>query len=313
MIKNTEGYRFGFNGKENDNEIKGTGNQQDYGMRIYDPRLGRFLSIDPLTDKYPNLTPYQFASNRCIDGVDWDGLEYRKSPGIFHHYSSGWDINPSQLPEFYKNLGVTNKAQLEKQVTNTRQKLGNMNTDNYKSVTEGRDAGENLAEKGLNMLVQFTPEVKALNEVESQGEELRGANWVFNRAEQQGLIPSEFKTDNQFANDVVNFLYDGSLPQGEGPKGDIYKSIISDLGKEIYENRKKVIQGTYSGQYIDKKKEIIVPTPSGLDNYRNNDVYKPRIIDTGKKTPLTDRLKQFFNLKSGCTNCPVIKKTPGSV
>ena len=40
-------YRYGFNGKENDNDAKGTGNQQDYGMRIYDPRLGRFLSVDP--------------------------------------------------------------------------------------------------------------------------------------------------------------------------------------------------------------------------------------------------------------------------
>jgi hypothetical protein len=35
-------YKYGFNGKENDNEVKGEGNQQDYGMRIYDPRLGRF-------------------------------------------------------------------------------------------------------------------------------------------------------------------------------------------------------------------------------------------------------------------------------
>ncbi|MBS1735236.1 MAG: hypothetical protein JSS98_01355, partial [Bacteroidetes bacterium] len=34
-------YRYGFNGKENDNEVKGEGNQQDYGMRFYDPRLGR--------------------------------------------------------------------------------------------------------------------------------------------------------------------------------------------------------------------------------------------------------------------------------
>ena len=69
-------YRYGFNGKENDNEVKGTGNQQDYGMRIYDPRLGRFLSVDPLTRYYPHLTPYQFASNRPIDGVDLDGLEH---------------------------------------------------------------------------------------------------------------------------------------------------------------------------------------------------------------------------------------------
>ena len=69
-------YRYGFNGKENDNEVKGTGNQQDYGFRIYDPRLGRFLSVDPLTPSYPMLTPYQFASNRPIDGIDLDGLEY---------------------------------------------------------------------------------------------------------------------------------------------------------------------------------------------------------------------------------------------
>jgi RHS repeat-associated protein len=73
----TSKYRYGFNGKENDNDVKGIeGSQQDYGMRIYDPRLGRFLSVDPITDEYPELTPYQFASNRPIDGIDLDGLEW---------------------------------------------------------------------------------------------------------------------------------------------------------------------------------------------------------------------------------------------
>jgi RHS repeat-associated protein len=71
-------YRYGFNGKENDSEVKGDGNQYDYGFRIYDPRVGRFLSVDPLIKKYPELTTYQFASNRPIDGVDLDGLEYVK-------------------------------------------------------------------------------------------------------------------------------------------------------------------------------------------------------------------------------------------
>lgn len=70
-------YRYGFNGKENDNEVKGTGNQQDYGMRIYDPRVGKFLSEDPLTSKYPSWTPYTFAMDRPIDGIDLDGLEWQ--------------------------------------------------------------------------------------------------------------------------------------------------------------------------------------------------------------------------------------------
>ena len=73
-IVNTK-YRYGFNGKENDNEAKGEGNQQDYGNRIYDPRLVRFLSVDPITQKYPELTPYQFASNTPIQAIDLDGLE----------------------------------------------------------------------------------------------------------------------------------------------------------------------------------------------------------------------------------------------
>ena len=68
-------YRYGFNGKENDNEVKGEGNQQDYGMRIYDPRLGKFLSVDPLTKSYPFYTPYQYAGNTPMQATDKDGGE----------------------------------------------------------------------------------------------------------------------------------------------------------------------------------------------------------------------------------------------
>jgi len=68
-----EQYRYGFNGKEQDSENAG---DYDYGFRIYDARLARFLSVDPLINKYPMLTPYQFASNCPISGVDQDGLEY---------------------------------------------------------------------------------------------------------------------------------------------------------------------------------------------------------------------------------------------
>jgi RHS repeat-associated protein len=68
-------YRFHFNGKETDNEVYGEGNVYDYGFRIYNPRLGKFLSVDPLTSSYPWLTPYQFSSNDPIRNIDIDGLE----------------------------------------------------------------------------------------------------------------------------------------------------------------------------------------------------------------------------------------------
>ncbi len=68
-------HRFSFNGKESDSEVKGEGNQQDYGFRIYDPRKAKFLSVDPLTKDYPWYTPYQFAGNKPIKFTDLDGLE----------------------------------------------------------------------------------------------------------------------------------------------------------------------------------------------------------------------------------------------
>ncbi len=67
-------YRYGFNGKENDRDW-GTKWIQDYGFRLYNPSIGKFLSVDPLTASYPFYTPYQFAGNKPIAAVDLDGLE----------------------------------------------------------------------------------------------------------------------------------------------------------------------------------------------------------------------------------------------
>jgi RHS repeat-associated protein len=64
-------YRYGFNGKESDDET----DLQDYGMRIYNPALARFLSTDPLADNFPWYTPYQFAGNTPIQAIDLDGAE----------------------------------------------------------------------------------------------------------------------------------------------------------------------------------------------------------------------------------------------
>src|SRR6185312_3379572 len=53
----------------------------DYGFRNYDPQIGRFPQLDPLTDDYPELTNYQYASNDPILNIDLDGLEGVPTPG----------------------------------------------------------------------------------------------------------------------------------------------------------------------------------------------------------------------------------------
>ncbi|MBN2682432.1 MAG: hypothetical protein JXR58_07975 [Bacteroidales bacterium] len=74
LIYTIEDYRFGFNGKENLNELTGsTGTHLDFGVRVYDSRLGRWLVVDPLAAKYPELSPYTYVGNMPIEAIDVNG------------------------------------------------------------------------------------------------------------------------------------------------------------------------------------------------------------------------------------------------
>ncbi len=73
---NAAGYRFGFNGMEKDDEVKGTGSSYTTEFRQYDPRLGKWLSIEPLFFKFPHISAYAFTSNNPINYFDPTGKEF---------------------------------------------------------------------------------------------------------------------------------------------------------------------------------------------------------------------------------------------
>lgn len=47
-------HRYGFNGHEKDDEIKGSGNHLSFGDYGYDPRTGRRWNVEPKIGKYPS-------------------------------------------------------------------------------------------------------------------------------------------------------------------------------------------------------------------------------------------------------------------
>ncbi|MBS1581100.1 MAG: hypothetical protein JST66_02765 [Bacteroidetes bacterium] len=76
----SDSYRFGFQGQEKDDEIHGaTGTSYAFEYRMHDPRIGRFLSIDPLAAKYPWNSPYAFSENQVIQFIELEGLEKAKT------------------------------------------------------------------------------------------------------------------------------------------------------------------------------------------------------------------------------------------
>lgn len=71
---NADGQRYGFHGMEQDPELKGAGNSYTTEFRQYDPRLGRWKSLDALMYMFPHMSPYNAFANNPIYFTDPLGL-----------------------------------------------------------------------------------------------------------------------------------------------------------------------------------------------------------------------------------------------
>jgi RHS repeat-associated protein len=127
---NTPTYRYGFNGKEKEDEIANTdGADLDFGARIYDARLGRWFRTDQLFYKYSGLSPYHFSYNSPISFVDSDGKDifmYDKKGNLVswvkikNHTDIAFQMNNYEIPDNWEGPNVVN---LDEQI----EKLGAVN------------------------------------------------------------------------------------------------------------------------------------------------------------------------------------------
>ena len=71
VYPNCTSAKYKFTGKERDTE-----NGYDYfGARYYDSRIGRWLQIDPLANKYPEWNPYNYVKNNPSNLIDPNGMD----------------------------------------------------------------------------------------------------------------------------------------------------------------------------------------------------------------------------------------------
>jgi len=232
-----------------------------------------------LAKSYPWNSTYAFAENRVIDGIDLEGLEFRKAPGMFAaNVASGKtelskssaagievSIRINNAPSFYtKTLGITSQKEFVRAVESTNMKLGQLNPPSTPSGS-ARAAAEDAVTWAINLAVEQTPEVNAYNEVGLQSGQFSSALHLVGAAYKNDYIPNQFSKDAKFKADLTNYIFDGSLPDdGFGENFEAYKDVVSTLGKNLYDNRSSVVSGSYdlnSGTYE------VIPTKSGLDNF----------------------------------------------
>lgn len=102
-------YRYGFNSMEQDPEVKGEGNSYTSEFRQYDPRLGRWLSLDPMMMKYPWQTPYAGFNNCPIYFKDPSGAEGEEGNQEVQKHEVQKGDNLTALAKKYKT-SVSNLA-----------------------------------------------------------------------------------------------------------------------------------------------------------------------------------------------------------
>jgi RHS repeat-associated protein len=133
-----EDYRYGFNGKENQDELMANNNSQDFGARMYDARVGRWWGMDPLAKSYANLSPYSAFADSPIFIKDPNGKE-----NVI--YLTDLDLQNPQLAPAKRDEIICNLKEI------------------------AADANEQYARNGINIIVSildYIPEASELDKTD---------------------------------------------------------------------------------------------------------------------------------------------------
>lgn len=198
--KSYQNYRFGFNGMEQDDEFSGSGNTLDFGSRIYNPRLGRWMSMDTRFKSFPDLTPYSFVENSPINAYDPNG-----------------ESGVATVKRGF--LGIGRKVVVESNLNFYGFSSSKVNTRRAKQVARNIEKGWNnangsiLLADGKTYKVKF--KVKGRHLSQKDGDELRKNN---------GGNPKE-----NFIRIVSNAETEGSSNSWAGNTGKLrYDDFVSD-------------------------------------------------------------------------------------
>jgi RHS repeat-associated protein len=166
--------KYKYNGKE----LVGSLGWYDYGFRYYDPSICKFPTVDPRSEKYPVMSPYNYVGNNPINYIDPRGDTLR----AVNHVSAerALDLIQSGIPSpsSAKNLfslgadGITFNSISSEALNNA---LGGLNVDQAALVI-GYSAMINGSETNVVEIVKRGESISSYGQVALGGEVKTGAD-----------------------------------------------------------------------------------------------------------------------------------------
>ena len=296
---NPQNYRYGFNGMEKDDDLKGSGNSYTTEYRMYDSRLGRWLSTDPAMAKYPGQSPYVAFNNNPLFFTDPLGND--PPEGLKKHSGQGGDI---YLPESAKiNTRKNSKTKADELTSFTigsRTFSASYNKGQFMGYYDGRDKyvnpnisymGGGIKDNLLNVMFQVT------------GVPADGLQLV--QTLQRTAFPDDYK--GKITHQGVRYDADGMQKEAykfsigsEKMQGEVDGGIGSTYSQTYNEETGKPYGVAFSGfpYYIsgeDAKTDLTWNKDNG--RIRIND--KPSPIDITKKIEFTSIIVAVNYMNTG--------------
>jgi len=209
----TGDYRYGFQGQEKDDEVKGEGNSVNYKYRMHDPRVGRFFAVDPLTKDYPQWGPYNFSGNQVIHMVELEGLEPSENPANadYDEKVAKTDVlvigGQSNVNNSSDNLGANGRLEGSMNCGNITCGMyeKTVNGETYVSDTEGPSANDYNMFVNKNGTTQTVDESNAsgFNNYESFVTNTLLQNFISGEGAENYVFPTNGIVSNTFLNSSI--------------------------------------------------------------------------------------------------------------
>ena len=220
---------YKYNGKEFERLINE--DWYDYGARHMSPNFGRFTTMDPMAEKYYDISPYAYCANNPVDAIDMNGdtisYYYRGTKYIYNKYNYG----------FYNNEGCL----LDRPFINKLSKALN-------TILEG-----NVGRALLDYLITSSTEININMGVDSKINYSNGTiNVTWNPDDEQGagideyggsIVPSFIPLAHELyhAKDYVQFGSSNQEIWYKSPSGEIKRK--NELYTSINENKIRAEHG----------------------------------------------------------------------
>jgi RHS repeat-associated protein len=234
--------RWGFSGKEK--QIVGNINYLNFGVRLYDEM--RWLTPDPLAEKYYSISPYAYCANNPIKFIDPDGL-YPRSILIYDAKLGLHGGYKFTQPAAHLLSLVSGVSRIYIDNTVVQERAFGQNRPWY-SAKEGGGAitlGSSILNSNITYTENYFDDDPGSYNGHGYGQDVM--EWLSLSAHEVGHLPQISK-----AGDLLNYVFGFAMEYIKNGHDDAPSEIAADKGYKTFSAFNSFVNRTYGYGSIEK-------------------------------------------------------------